>query len=141
MANADHIGPYLKPMPRAIEKHARKVASDAALTDAYKLVDARDKRTCRATGRTLQPGAVMPQMRLERHHLAKRSTHKGLVADSQNIVTLAADAHQLVEAGALLIEGDNADERLVFHWNREIVKPNKEPFKLLSKRKSQREKD
>jgi hypothetical protein len=125
--------------PRVLEKHKAKVDAEKALADAYKQVDARDKRKCRATGRPLTPGAVLPAMRLERHHLAKRSTHKGIVAEVSNIVTLAADCHQLVEAGALEIEGTNADGRLVFRWNRQMVKAGAEPFKLLSKRKSQRD--
>jgi hypothetical protein len=123
--------------PKVLERHSKKLDAEKALAEAYKQVDARDGRKCRATGRPLTPGAVLPQMRLERHHLAKRSTHKGLVAEVSNIVTLAADCHQLVEAGALEIEGTNADGRLVFRWNRKMVAAGKEPFKLLSKRKSQ----
>lgn len=72
-----------------------------------------------------------------RHHIVKRSLDKGAITDSRNVVTVAGDVHQLLEAHALEIEGTNADARLVFHWNRRMVKKGAEPFTLLSKRTSQ----
>lgn len=125
-------------VPRVVSKQVKRQDEAKAEREAYKAVDARDKKTCRATGRPLMAGAVDPRMRLERHHLQKRSTAKDKRFDPTNICTLAADVHQLVEAGVLLIEGTNADKRLVFHWNPERVKKGAEPFTLLSKRKSQR---
>jgi hypothetical protein len=139
MANPEYPpGAFFKSqvVPRVLAKHTKKGLALRALADAYAAVDARDKKRCRATGRPLTPGAVMPAMRLERHHLAKRSTHKDKVADASNIVTLAADVHQLVEAGLIEIEGTNADARLVFRWAAS-VKPEQKMVKLLSKRKSQ----
>ncbi len=132
---------FPKSPPRALAK-ADKAAADAkALRECYKAVDARDKKHCRATGRPLMVGAVDPRMRLERHHLVKRSRDKALVSEASNVVTVAADIHQLLEAHALEIEGTNADGRLVFHWNRRMVKKGDEPVRLLSKRRSQRRED
>ena len=128
---------FPKSAPRALAK-ADKAAADAkALRECYKAVDLRDRRTCRATGRPLMVGAVDPRMRLERHHLVKRSRDKALVSDPSNVVTVAADIHQLLEAHALEVEGVDANGRLVFHWNRRMVKKGAEPFTLLSKMTSQ----
>jgi hypothetical protein len=129
---------FPKGQPKVLAKADTRREAEKALRDAYKAVDARDKKTCRATGRPLVAGAVDPRMRLERHHIQKRSTDKRLIDDPVNIVTVAGDVHQLLEAHALEIEGVNADKRLVFRWNRAMVAAGKEPFKLLSKRKSQR---
>jgi hypothetical protein len=139
MANPDYpAGAFFKSqaVPRVLAAHSKKVAAEQALREAYAAVDARDKKRCRATGRPLTPGTVLPAMRLERHHLAKRSTNKDRIADSKNIVTLAADVHQLVEAGLIEIEGTDADARLVFRWAKH-VKPEQQMVKLLSKRRSQ----
>ena len=126
-----------KGIPRVIQKATKRREDDQALKDAYTLVDARDKRTCRATGRPLTPGAVMPAMRLERHHLKPRSTHPELITDSRNVVTVAADVHQLIEAAKIEVEGTDADGRLIFRWATGV--PEKERIvTLLSKRKSQR---
>lgn len=123
--------------PAALEKYAKRAAADKALRDAYAAVDARDKRTCRATGRPLMAGAVDPRMRLERHHLVKRSASQAGIADARNIVTLAADVHRLVEAHAIEIEGTDANGRLIFRWNKKVLAGKAPPFQLLSKRRSQ----
>lgn len=139
MANPDlAFGALAKPVPSALLKAEKRKAADKALRDAYREVDARDGKKCRATGRPLMPGAVDPRMRLEHHHIAKRSLAKGQIDDPKNIVTVAADVHQLLERHALEIEGRDANKRLVFQWNRAMVPAGKEPFLLLSKRKSQR---
>jgi hypothetical protein len=140
VANPDYpYGAFAKStiVPAVLAKATRRTDEAKAQRDVYAEVDARDGKKCKATGRPLFAGAIDPRMRLERHHIKKRSTDKALRYVASNIVTLAGDVHQLVEAKALLIEGTNANKRLVFHWNREMVPVGKEPFKLLSKRKSQ----
>jgi hypothetical protein len=128
---------FPKPAPLAVYRAQRRSQREAALGAAYASVDERDKGICRATGRTTRAGDVDARVRREHHHLAGRRVRPDWRHDPARIVTLCAEAHQLVEAYALLVEGDNADGRLVFHWNEDVVPRGKEPFKLQSKRRSQ----
>lgn len=128
---------FPKPEPLALHRAKRKAARASALDEAYRAVDLRDGGVCRATGRTTRSGDPDARVRREHHHLAGRHVRPDWRHDTKRIVTLCAEAHQLVESYALLIEGANADGRLLFHWNRDIVPVGKEPFRLKSKRWSQ----
>lgn len=128
---------FPKPEPLAIHRAKRKAARETALEQAYREVDLRDQGVCWATGRTTRPGDPDSRVRRDHHHLAGRRVRPDWRHDPRRILTLTAEAHQLVTAGALLVEGDDATKRVLFHWNREIVKPGKEPFRLKSKRWSQ----
>lgn len=135
IAAAGGIG---KGQPRVIVKARARSDAEKALRNAYKDVDERDGIYSRVSGRPTTPGAVAPQMRREHHHIKPRSTHPELVTDRRNVFICTAEEHQLIHAGALQVEGTNADKRLVFQWNRVMVAAGKEPFQILSKRKSQR---
>lgn len=128
---------FAKGTPRVIAKHERKVTAKASERDAYADVDKRDKGKSRISGRPTTPGAIMPEMRREHHHIKLRSTHPELAHEPSNILTITAQEHALIHAGALELEGTDANGRIVAHWNYQIIKRGAEPFKLLSKRRSQ----
>jgi hypothetical protein len=126
-----------KGTPKELDKAKKAAAEEAALRAAYDAVDRRDKGFCKATGVHTRPFDINPATRREHHHIRPRSTHPELISVPSNIVTVTATAHKLIEKSVLLIEGVNADKRLIFHWNRRYIQPGKAPFRLLSKRKSQ----
>lgn len=125
-------------MHRAIRRHVKRRDKDQALEAAYAVVDARDAGYCRVTGRYTQSGAVDPRVRREHHHLSGRNVAPEDRANPERIITTCGEAHQLLHAKLLLYEGENANERIVFHWADE-VKPSDRPFLIRSKRWSQNE--
>jgi hypothetical protein len=126
-----------KGTPLELSKAAKASAEKAALREAYAIVDRRDKGICQATGIATKPFAIDPTMRREHHHIKPRSTHPELIDEPSNITTVTARIHKLITKSTLLIEGWNANKRLIFHWNRRHVPAGKEPFRLRSKRRSQ----
>ena len=108
------------------------------MADAYAVVDARDGGYSRVTGRYTQPGAVDPRNRREHHHLSGRNVAPQDRANPERIITVTGEEHQLLHAKLLLYEGENANERIVFHWA-ESVEPRDRPFVIRSKRWSQNE--
>lgn len=125
-----------KPVPNVVGRHRKRVEADAALRDAYAEVDQRDAGICAVTGRYTSAGAVDPRVRREHHHLVPRSRDKALVADAANIVTCCAEAHALITAGWLIVEGTDARKVLRFHW-RPGIEAAQRPFVIKSRRLSQ----
>lgn len=106
------------------------------MIEAYAVVDVRDAGYCRVTGRYTQPGHVDPRVRREHHHLSGRNVAPQDRANPERIVTVCAEAHQLLTAHLLEYEGENASDRIVFHWS-EQLDPKDRPFRIMSKRWSQ----
>src|SRR3990167_11345275 len=125
---------FSKGAPLVAVRHRKRVEADAALAAAYAEVDKRDRGKCVVTGRHTIPGAADPRVRREHHHLTKRSQSKAGIADARNIVTLCAEAHQLVEAGWLVLDGTDASRRIVAHWA-DTGPPKHRPFVIKSKRR------
>lgn len=128
---------FQKPQPRALTKGQKRREANAAIDAAYADVDLRDGPYSRVSGRYTQPGAVDPRVRREHHHIRPRGTHPELIAEPRNIFVCTAEEHQLIHAGALVVEGTDASRVLRFHWNREMVPRGKEPFEIKSRRQSQ----
>lgn len=122
---------FPKPEPRAVTKHTKRKEADQALRDAYADVDARDAGFCWITGRYTQSGAVDARVRREHHHLIPRSRSKALRAMASNIITVCAEAHQLITAGHLVVEGADARRPLFFHWSPSVENP---PFRIKPKK-------
>ncbi len=100
---------------RVEDAQDRKSSQEAQWRAVCKLVDARDKRSCRACGRKSDPDAVGLLKRGHRHHIVYRSA--GGEDVSSNLVTLCASCHDEEHVKRTLeIEG-NADEALAF-WRR-----------------------
>lgn len=123
---------------RVISRHKRRVEKEQALADAYDVVDRRDQGYCRVTGRYTQSGSPDVRFRREHHHLYGRNARPEFRHEPSKIVTVCAEAHQLLTAHLLLVEGDDANGRLIFHWS-EQVDPRDRPFVIRSKRWSQNE--
>lgn len=131
-------GGISKGIPRELSKGWKKAQRQAAMDAAYEAVDKRDGNRSRVTGIELSPHSSNPKTRREHNHLRERSTHPELKTDVSNIFLVSAYEHKFITMNALQIEGTDANKRLVFHWNRSMVPTGKEPFKLLSKRRTGR---
>lgn len=117
-----------------LARRARKAEQDAALADAYSEVDRREAGFCRATGRYTQPFAVDPAQRREHHHLEPRSIAPHRIADPTNIITVAAEVHELITGGFIEVEGKDATKPLFFHWCERLMRGRPRPFRLIGKR-------
>lgn len=127
---------FPKGRPRDLERHDKQQAAEEALADAYKAVDARDRRICQVTGILLSPGSPDPAKALTRDHLAARGPHPDKVDDPDNILTVSLQVHRLRQAHAILVwdaggcETTHVHRIAKFAWNRKLVAPGKEPFRL-----------
>lgn len=124
---------------RLLERRARRVERDQALADAYAECDARDGGFCQVTGRYTSPGAPDARVRREHHHLEPRSLSRERRSDIDNLITVCAEAHQLITGGFLIVEGTDASKVLRFHWSERA--PSARPFSIKSKRWSQNDAD
>lgn len=125
-----------KGQPAPVRRAQKRAQDEAALRECYADVDRRDGGICQATGRHTVPGSPDARVRREHHHLVKRSHSTALRAEPSNVVTLCAEAHQLVEAGLLVLEGTDATKPLFCHWAAHAPTPR--PFQLKGKRGSGR---
>lgn len=135
MANPElEPGALLKGQPLAVTRKQRRADAKKRLDDAYADVDRRDAGYCWVTGAYTVPGAVSSEQRREHHHLRGRNVMPEWVFQPDRIITVRADVHQLITAGWLDVEGDDARQPIFFHWNSAFVKPGKAPFHLAGKR-------
>ena|SRR2546425_29758 len=118
-------------LPSRFDCAKKKEQEEAAAWKAVcKIVDARDKRICRACGWHSQLDAIGLTVRGHRHHIVYRSA--GVKDESSNIVTLCSSCHNEVHAHRLQIDGD-ADVKLQFwrfdgygwHLGRREIAPGK----------------
>lgn len=127
---------FPKGTPKALERHRKGSARDAALEKCYAAVDARDGKRCQVTGVSLTAGAVDEKRRLERNHLKPRSTAPESRDDSDNVISVSAFVHALMQSSALMaVDAKGRKTTRVskiagFAWNRRMVKPGKEPIRL-----------
>jgi hypothetical protein len=125
---------FAKPQASVLKRHQKRKALEQALEECYAEVDARDAGYCWVTGRYTQSGHVDARIRREHHHLEKRSQSKARRADPDNVITTCAEAHALIEAGLIQVEGEDASKPIRFHWT---LKPSERPFQIKSRRWSQ----
>lgn len=96
-----------------VDRAVEKAAADAANWKAVcQIVDARDKRECRACGKKSNPDGVGLLNRGHRHHIVYRSA--GGQDVSANLVTLCATCHNAEHVKRTLRVDGDADERLTF---------------------------
>lgn len=119
---------------RLLDKKARKAAEEKELAEAYEVVNVRDGNQCRVTGRFLQAGAVMAEVRREHHHLVPRSIAPDRVCDATNIILVAAEVHNLITGGFIEVEGKDATKPLFFHWREDMMRGRIKPFAIKGKR-------
>lgn len=121
--------------PRVVTRAKRKRAAEQSLEDAYALVDLRDKSICWVTGRHTHPKAVSASLRREHHHLKGRRVMPEWVHRPERILTVCAEAHQLITLGWIVVEGTDARRPVFFHYA-PFVKPEQKT--LVIKRKNVR---
>lgn len=129
-------GPNPKPPKGSgrLDRHERRRADAEALADAYAEVDLRDASICAVTGRFTKAGAPDARVRREHHHLKGRNVRPEWVNVPKRIITVCAEAHDLIEGGFIQVEGADATKPLFFHWNERAMKNRKKPFVIIGKR-------
>ncbi len=130
--------PQPKPEPRAASKHRKRRDADAALVEAYADVDVRDAGYCWVSGRYTSSGAVDARVRREHHHLKGRNVKPEWVTRPERIITVCAEAHQLITNGWIVVEGCDARKTLFFHWAAH-VKPSQRTFVIKGRRSAHAE--
>lgn len=134
--------PQPKSAPSAITRHRKRVDETQALKDAYSDVDRRDAGVCWVTGRhTAKYGterAVDPRIRREHHHLKGRNVKPEWVYDPHRIITVCREAHALITAGWIVVEGTDARKPIFFHYA-DFVKAHQKPFRIREKSRVRRD--
>lgn len=118
---------------RRLERLARKAADDKALREAYAEVDRRDGSICWVTGRHVG-SSPDPKKRREHHHLKGRRVRPDWVTDPRRIITVCAEAHELLTGHFIEVEGDDASRPIFFHWSEKLMRGQVKPFAIVSKR-------
>lgn len=129
-------GPNPKPAKGSgrLERHERRSADAKALAEAYEEVDLRDQSICWVTGRFTKAGAVDARQRREHHHLKGRNVRPDWVTVPKRIITVCAEAHELIEGGFIQVEGTDATKPIFFHWNDAMMRDRLKPFRIVGKR-------
>lgn len=117
-----------------LARHERRRADEQALLDAYAEVDARDASICAVTGRLTKAGAPDARVRREHHHLKGRNVRPDWVTVPKRIITVCAEAHDLIEGGFIQVEGTDATKPIFFHWSESMMRGRKKPFVIVGKR-------
>lgn len=117
-----------------LDRKARQAEKDRLLEEAYEFVNVRDGNICRVTGRHVQPGAVMAEVRREHHHLQARSLAPERVCDPTNIILVCAEAHEYITGHLIHVEGTDATKPVFFWWDEERMKGRVKPFRIIGKR-------
>lgn len=117
-------------VPGVVTKHLRRKAKEAERIAIKKLVFARDGGKCRVCGGRAE----------EMHELDFRSLggQRSLENSIAVCIFRGKNCHQLLQKHAIEVEGTDANTRLIFRWNRAMVARGSEPFRIRSKRRSQR---
>lgn len=117
-----------------LDRHERRRADEQALLDAYAEVDLRDASICAVTGRFTKPGAPDARVRREHHHLKGRNVRPEWVTVPKRIITVCAEAHDLITGGFIEVEGDDATKPMFFHWREDLMRGRMKPFRIVGKR-------
>lgn len=97
--------------PRVTSKQTSRQKDEQAKRDAYKVVDERDGKKCRACGRRCRQTLECVPDRLEHHHYLARSL--GGEHRPENLVTLCLEHHAEATLHTLIITG-HPDQVLTF---------------------------
>jgi hypothetical protein len=126
-----------KGTPSVLTKGWKKRDNLSRMQTAFDAVDARDGLVSRISGKPLLKES--PDQKLQRDHCHMRGRNVDPVEkyNPKRIFNASRYEHKLFDAHAIEVEGTDADQRLIFRWNRNVVPVGQEPFKLLSKRRSQ----
>lgn len=124
---------------KGMHVYSRRKTNQQRLDEAYAVVNMRDGNESRVSGCYLLAESADNRQRREHHHLRGRNVRPDWKYDPKRIVLCSAFEHGLLESGAIEYEGDDADSRVVFFWNRSKIPVGTEPLRIKSKRWSQNE--
>lgn len=119
-------------VPGVVARHVRRKEKADRLDEAYADVDLRDKGICWVTGRHTQKAAVSPSIRRERHHLKGRRVMPEWRERPERILTTCKEAHDLITAGWIVVEGADARKPIFFHYAAH-VKPHQKTVVIRRK--------
>jgi len=116
-----------------LDRRQRRADDARELAAAYAEVDARDASICWVTGVRLgnSPDA---RYRREHHHLKGRRVRPEWVTVAKRIITVSAEAHDLITGGFIEVEGDDATRPIFFHWREDMMRGRVKPFRIAGKR-------
>lgn len=117
-----------------LDRHERRKSDEQELLYAYGEVDARDQSICAVTGRFTKAGVPDARVRREHHHLKGRNVRPEWVTVPKRIITVCAEAHDLITGGFIEVEGIDATKPIFFHWNELAMRGRIRPFRIIGKR-------
>lgn len=126
-----------KGLPAVLTKGWKKRANDDRMQAAFDAVDARDGLVSRISGKALLKESANQKVQRDHCHMRGRNVDPAHRFDPRRIFNASRYEHRLFDAHAIEVEGMDANKRLIFRWNRNVVPVGQEPFRLLSKRRSQ----
>lgn len=126
-----------KGAPSVLTKGWKKRDNASRMDAAFAAVDARDGLVSRISGQPLLKESADPKLQRDHCHMRGRNVDPKEKFNPKRIFNASRYEHKLFDAHAIEVEGTDADQRLIFRWNRNVVPVEKEPFRLLSKRRSQ----
>lgn len=129
-------GGISKGTPSVLLKGRKKKArhdQEQAWKDA---IDKRDGMVSRISGKPLSATTTNPEHLRDHCHIKAKGAHPELRYEVGNGFNASRYEHRLLHAGALELEGTDANGRLIFRWANHI-KPEDRTFRILSKRRSQ----
>lgn len=113
-----------------LSKGWKQAEFERKLAQAYEKVNIRDDNHSRVTGKPLLASSSNPKQQREHNHLGNRSTHPSEKTSVANIFLVSSYEHGFLTRNELLTHGTNANKRLLFYWNRNLVPAGKEPFRI-----------
>jgi hypothetical protein len=119
-----------KGTPSGLAKHQKNTEHDRKLAKAYAVVNDREANTCQVSGAQLLAATKNPKRLREHHHLKGRNVKPEWVYEPRRILLVSKWIHDFLTANVILVDGTDATKPLVFRWNRNLVKPGKEPARL-----------
>jgi hypothetical protein len=123
--------PKVKPTdkPKPLRKQAKQTEHDRKLQAAYRKVEKRENNRCQVTGVELTPFHRDERRCREHHHIKGRNVKPEWVYEPKRIVLCSKKIHDMFTANVLEVIGTDASS-VKFAWNRNIVRPGKEPMRL-----------
>jgi hypothetical protein len=113
-----------------LEKGWKAKQFEQDMAKAYEAVNVRDDNRSRVSGKPLLPVSSNPKQQREHNHLIARSLAKSLRTAVKNIFLVSQYEHGFITRNELLVHGTDANKPLKFSWNRNLVPPDKEPFRI-----------
>lgn len=123
---------FPKGAPGVVTRRQKRLDQEQALREAYADVDRRDGGYCWVTGRYTSAGAPDARIRREHHHLKGRNVKPEWVYRPERIITVCAEAHQLITAGWIVVEGCDARKPIFFHYAPHVAAMHK-PFVIKAR--------